>query len=100
VTGADEKFAPSSVFSLHYQLLSEVSLRNVLINDRMASLLLEKCDLSFMSKASTSFLGALNSTSSISSFGISSFALIVWFFGTFLSPDLLSDEEVTPLSAF
>jgi len=70
-------FAPSSVFSLHYQLLSEVSFRKVLINDRMASLLLENCDLSFMSKASTSFFGALNSTSSISSFRIPSFALTV-----------------------
>jgi len=60
----------------------------------MASLLLENCDLSFMSKASTSSFGALNSTSSISSFRIPSFALIVWFFGTFLSPDLpfLADD--------
>lgn len=38
----------------------------VLIRDRMASLRLENFDLSLMSNASTSSLGALNSTSSIS----------------------------------
>jgi hypothetical protein len=66
----------------------------------MASLLLENCDLSFMSKASTSFFGALNSTSSISFSKIRSFALIVGFFGIYLSPDLLSDKEVTLLGGF
>ncbi len=55
------------------QLPSLVASRNVLIRDRMASLRLENFDFSFVSKASTSSLGALNSTSSISCLFLFSF---------------------------
>jgi len=59
----------------------------------MASLLLENCVFSLESKASTSSFGALNSTSSISSF----LGLVVRFLGTFLSPDLPSDGDAALL---
>jgi len=50
-----------------------------------------------MSKASTSFLGALNSTKSISSSEASFFSFTSWLFGTFLSPILPSDDEIIVL---
>jgi len=75
----------------HALTLFFVSLRKALINDRMASLLLENCVFSLVSKASTSFFGALNSISSMSSFDASFLGLVVCFLGTLLSPDLGSD---------
>jgi len=90
------KSAPTSRFVSAYQLLSDVSSRNVRINERIASLLLENCDLSFASKASTSFFGALNSTNCISK--TSFFGVIILFLGTFLSPSLPDDDHNELLS--